>query len=73
MQENRGGGNITANSGLNQKLEKQVESQLVQLLETKCSELGVEIEEEKGLKKQQEIENIRLRTIIGNLEKVNIP
>jgi DNA repair exonuclease SbcCD ATPase subunit len=51
------------------KIEKQVESQIVQLLESQCSELGKEIENEKGRNKQLEIEITRLKNFVAGLEK----
>ena len=55
----------------NSELENRVESSMIMLLEGRCNELSKEIEEEKGKRKEVEVENAILRSNISNLEKVS--
>jgi len=61
---------IHNNKNLNQEIEAKIESSLVATLQAKCSELGREIEEDKALKKQTEVENSFLKSQIMNMEQV---
>jgi hypothetical protein len=56
---------------LNSELENKVETSMIVLLESRCSELAREIEGEKGKRKEIEVENAILRSNITNLEKVS--
>lgn len=60
---------IHNNKNLNQEIEAKIESSLVATLQAKCSELGREIEEDKALKKQTEVENSFLKSQIMNMEQ----
>ncbi len=55
---------------VNQEIESKVESVLLLTLQTKCSELGKEVEDEKALRKQIEIENSMLKSQLLNMEQV---
>lgn len=61
---------ISQNRNLNRDLEAKIESEIITMLQAKCSELGKEAEEDKASRKQAEIENCMLRSQIANMEKV---
>lgn len=61
---------VNPNRNLNKDLEARVESEIIAMLQAKCSELAKEAEEDKASKKQAEIENCMLRSQIANMEKV---
>jgi len=61
---------INNNKNLNQEIEAKIESSLVITLQNKCTELGREIEEDKAIKKQTEVENSFLKSQIMNMEQV---
>jgi len=58
------------NKALNQELESRVETALIQTLQAKCTELGKEVEEDKALRKQAEVENSMLKSHLLNMEQV---
>lgn len=61
---------INMNKNPNQELESKIELSIVTMLQSKCSELAKEAEEDKANKKQTEVENSMLKSHILNLEKV---
>ena len=62
---------VNNNKALNQELESRVETALVQALQAKCTELGREVEEDKALRKQAEVESSMLKSHLLNMEQVN--
>jgi hypothetical protein len=58
------------NKSINSELDSRVESAMVMILENKCAEQVKEIEDEKGRRKEIEVENAYLKSTISNLEKV---
>jgi hypothetical protein len=62
-------GNKAGNPNLD--LESRVESSIIAMLQSKCSELGKEVEEDKALRKQAEVENSMMKSHITNLEQVS--
>ena len=61
---------VNNNKQLNAELESKIESSLVQTLQAKCTELGKEVEEDKALRKQAEVENSMLKSHLLNMEQV---
>ena len=64
---------VSQNRNLNKDLEAKIESEIITMLQAKCSELAKEAEEDKASKKQAEIENCMLRSQVANMEKVQTP
>jgi hypothetical protein len=62
---------VNPNRNVNRDLEARVESEIIAMLQAKCSELAKEAEEDKANKKQAEIEVCMLRSQIANMEKVD--
>ena len=62
---------LKENIEVNSELESRVENAVIAMLEEKCKELGREVEEARAQKKEFEIDNTRLRGVIGKLEIVN--
>jgi len=60
---------VNNNKPLNQELESKIESSLVLTLQAKCTELGKEVEEDKALRKQAEVENSMLKSHLLNMEQ----
>jgi len=60
---------VNNNKPLNQELESKIESSLVLTLQAKCTELGREVEEDKALRKQAEVENSMLKSHLLNMEQ----
>lgn len=54
-----------------QKIEKKTENSMLDFLEKKCSELTIEIEQEKAKCKLSNLEVIQLKNGIESLNKVN--
>ena len=61
---------IKEGRALNEPLEHKVENSVIRMLEERCREQGQELEDSKALQRQVELENVKLRGMVGQLEFV---